>query len=55
MINIYSPSGIRYFRKFIILLNERINFLKEKLNTNSFLLKEEKINNEIIKLKKNIN
>ena len=55
MINIYSPSGIRYFRKLIILLNERINYLKEKLNNNSFALIEDKINNEILKLKTNIN
>jgi hypothetical protein len=55
MINIYSPSGIRYFRKLIILLNERINYLKEKLNNNSFVLIEDKINNEILKLKTNIN
>ncbi len=55
MINLFSPSGIRYFKKFIILLNERINFLNETLNSSSFLLIEDKINNEILKLKTNIN
>ena len=52
MINMNSPSGIRYFKNLIILLNSRINYIKEKLQSQPFISIEEKIINQILQLEK---
>ena len=52
MVNMNSPSGIRYFKNLIILLNSRINYIKEKLQSQPFISIEEKIINQILQLEK---
>ena len=52
MINMNSPSGIRYFKNLIILLNSRINYIKEKLQSQPFISIEEKLINQILQLEK---
>ena len=51
MINLNCPSGIRYFKTILIILNSRINYIKEKSKSKNFITKEEKIINKISKLK----
>jgi hypothetical protein len=53
MINISSESGKRYFKNLIILLNTRINYIKENLECKPFITIEEKILSQILQLNKN--